>query len=453
MRRAVLNVVGLTSRDLAGGKMPRLAARAAAGSVARVKPAFPAVTCTAQATYLTGRSVTDHGVVANGWFDRSLSEVHFWKQSNRLVGGEKLWETLRARRPGLRIANLFWWFNLGSSVDLAVTPRPIYKADGSKVLDIATWPHDLRFALKKDLWDFPFGAFWGPYAGLDSSQWIADAVRWVEAHERPDLNLVYLPHLDYDLQRHGPDSPEADAARAEIDKLVGRLADDLERSGVEVTILSEYGITAVERAVCPNRLFRAKGWLAIKDELGGEILDTFHSRVFAACDHQVAHVYVRDTSLLGEVRALLEATPGVGRVLDVADQKAEGLWHPRSGELLAVADARSWFAYTYWEDDARAPDFARTVDIHRKPGYDPCELLIDRAARLPMLRVLWFLLRKKLGFRALLKLTPLDPQLIRGSHGRVPEDSLDWPVLIEPRKGLPVTLAATDVRERLAAGF
>ena len=453
MRRAVLNVVGLTSRDLAGGKMPRLAARAAAGSVARVKPAFPAVTCTAQATYLTGRSVTDHGVVANGWFDRSLSEVHFWKQSNRLVGGEKLWETLRARRPGLRIANLFWWFNLGSSVDLAVTPRPIYKADGSKVLDIATWPHDLRFALKKDLWDFPFGAFWGPYAGLDSSQWIADAARWVEAHERPDLNLVYLPHLDYDLQRHGPDSPEADAARAEIDKLVGRLADDLERSGVEVTILSEYGITAVERAVCPNRLFRAKGWLAIKDELGGEILDTFHSRVFAACDHQVAHVYVRDTSLLGEVRALLEATPGVGRVLDVADQKAEGLWHPRSGELLAVADARSWFAYTYWEDDARAPDFARTVDIHRKPGYDPCELLIDRAARLPMLRVLWFLLRKKLGFRALLKLTPLDPQLIRGSHGRVPEDSLDWPVLIEPRKGLPVTLAATDVRERLAAGF
>ena len=453
MRRAVLNVVGLTSRDLAGGKMPRLAARAAAGSVARVKPAFPAVTCTAQATYLTGRSVTDHGVVANGWFDRSLSEVHFWKQSNRLVGGEKLWETLRARRPGLRIANLFWWFNLGSSVDLAVTPRPIYKADGSKVLDIATWPHDLRFALKKDLWDFPFGAFWGPYAGLDSSQWIADAVRWVEAHERPDLNLVYLPHLDYDLQRHGPDSPEADAARAEIDKLVGRLADDLERSGVEVTILSEYGITAVERAVCPNRLFRAKGWLAIKDELGGEILDTFHSRVFAACDHQVAHVYVRDTSLLGEVRALLEATSGVGRVLDVADQKAEGLWHPRSGELLAVADARSWFAYTYWEDDARAPDFARTVDIHRKPGYDPCELLIDRAARLPMLRVLWFLLRKKLGFRALLKLTPLDPQLIRGSHGRVPEDSLDWPVLIEPRKGLPVTLAATDVRERLAAGF
>ena len=453
MRRAVLNVVGLTSRDLAGGKMPRLAARAAAGSVARVKPAFPAVTCTAQATYLTGRSATDHGVVANGWFDRSLSEVHFWKQSNRLVGGEKLWETLRARRPGLRIANLFWWFNLGSSVDLAVTPRPIYKADGSKVLDIATWPHDLRFALKKDLWDFPFGAFWGPYAGLDSSQWIADAVRWVEAHERPDLNLVYLPHLDYDLQRHGPDSPEADAARAEIDKLVGRLADDLERSGVEVTILSEYGITAVERAVCPNRLFRAKGWLAIKDELGGEILDTFHSRVFAACDHQVAHVYVRDTSLLGEVRALLEATSGVGRVLDVADQKAEGLWHPRSGELLAVADARSWFAYTYWEDDARAPDFARTVDIHRKPGYDPCELLIDRAARLPMLRVLWFLLRKKLGFRALLKLTPLDPQLIRGSHGRVPEDSLDWPVLIEPRKGLPVTLAATDVRERLAAGF
>ena len=321
------------------------------------------------------------------------------------------------------------------------------------MLDIATWPHDLRFSLKKDLWDFPFGAFWGPYAGLDASQWIADAARWIEHHEKPDLNLVYLPHLDYDLQRHGPESPEADAARAEIDKLVGRLADDLERSGVEVTLLSEYGITAVDRAVCLNRLFRAKGWLAIKDELGGEILDTFHSLAFAVCDHQVAHVYVRDPALLGEVRALLEVTPGVGRVLDVAAQKAEGLWHARSGEYLVEADARSWFAYTYWEDDARAPDFARTVDIHRKPGYDPCELLIDRAARFPMLRVLWFLLRKKLGFRALLRLTPLDPQLIRGSHGRVPEDSLDWPVLIEPRKGLPATLDATRVRDRLAAGF
>lgn len=453
MRRAVLNVVGLTARDLASGKMPRLAARAAAGSVARVKPAFPAVTCTAQSAYLTGRTPAAHGVVANGWLDRSLSEVHFWKQSNRLVEGEKLWESLRARRPGLRVANCFWWFNLGSSVDLAVTPRPIYKADGAKVLDIATWPHDLRFSLKKDLWDFPFGAFWGPYAGLDSSQWIADCARWIEHHEKPDLNLVYLPHLDYDLQRHGPDSPEADAARAEIDKLVGRLADDLERAGVEVTILSEYGITAVDRAVCLNRLFRAKGWLAIKDELGTEILDTFHSRVLAVCDHQVAHIYVRDPALLPAVRELLASTPGVGRVLDAATQEAEGLRHARSGEFLVEAGARSWFAYNYWEDDARAPDFARTVDIHRKPGYDPCELLVDPAARFPMLRVLWFLLRKKLGLRALLKLTPLDPQRIRGSHGRVPEDSLDWPVLIEPRNGLPATLEATQVHDRLAAGF
>ncbi|HAZ66320.1 MAG TPA: alkaline phosphatase family protein, partial [Opitutae bacterium] len=207
------------------------------------------------------------------------------------------------------------------------------------------------------------------YAGLDSSQWIADAARWIEHNEKPDLNLVYLPHLDYDLQRYGPRSAEADAARAEIDKLVGRLADDLERSGVEVTILSEYGITAVDRAVCLNRVFRTQGWLAIKDELGGEILDTFHSRAFAVCDHQVAHVYVRDPDLLGEVRTVLESTPGVERVLDVAAQKAEGLWHERSGDLLAVSDTHTWFAYNYWEDDARAPDFARTVDIHRKPGY------------------------------------------------------------------------------------
>ena len=453
MRRAVLNVVGLTARDLASGRMPRLAARAAAGSLARVRPAFPAVTCVAQSTYLTGATPSAHGVVANGWADRGLAEVHFWKQSNRLVGGEKLWESLRARRPGLRVANCFWWYNLGSSVDLAVTPRPIYRADGAKLLDIASWPPDLAGRLKRDLWDFPFGAFWGPYAGLDSSQWIADCARWIERHERPDLHLVYLPHLDYDLQRHGPDSPEADLARAEVDKLAGRLADDLEREGVEVTVLSEYGITAVDRAVLPNRLLRERGWLVAKDERGHEVLDTFHSAAYAVCDHQVAHVYVRDPARVPEVRAALAALPGVGRVLGEAEQRAEGIWHERSGDLLLVADARSWFAYTYWTDDARAPDFARTVDIHRKPGYDPCELLVDPAVRLPWLRVLVFLLRKKLGFRALLRLTPLDPELIRGSHGRVPEDSLDWPVLIEPRKGLPGTLAATDVRDRLAAGF
>ncbi|MFN7339836.1 MAG: alkaline phosphatase family protein [Opitutia bacterium] len=453
MRRAVLNIVGLSARDLAGGRMPRLAARAAAGSLARVRPVLPAVTCSAQATYLTGLYPSGHGIVGNGWPDRDLAEVHFWKQSNRLVAGEKLWESLRARRPGLRVANSFWWYNLGSSVDLAVTPRPIYRADGAKLLDIASWPSDLAGRIKGDLWDFPFGAFWGPFAGLDSSQWIADCARWIEHHEKPDLHLVYLPHLDYDLQRHGPASPQADLARAEIDKLAGRLADDLERAGVEVAILSEYALTAVDRAALPNRLLRERGWLVAKDERGHEVLDTFHSKAYAVCDHQVAHVVVRDPALLPEVRAALAALPGVERVLGEAEQRAEGLWHRRSGDLLLVADARSWFAYNYWLEDARAPDFARTVDIHRKPGYDPCELLVDPAVRLPWLRIAAFLLRKKLGFRSLLRLTPLDPQLIRGSHGRVPEDSLDWPVLISPRKGLPETLAATGVRDRLAEGF
>ena len=235
--------------------------------------------------------------------------------------------------------------------------------------------------------------------------------------------------------------------------LLGGRASGKTRAGVEVTVLSEYALTAVDRAALPNRLLRERGWLVAKDERGHEVLDTFHSKAYAVCDHQVAHVVVRDPALLPEVRAALAALPGVERALGEAEQRAEGLWHARSGDLLLVADARSWFAYNYWLDDGRAPDFARTVDIHRKPGYDPCELLVDPAVRLPWLRVAWFLLRKKLGFRSLLRLTPLDPQLIRGSHGRVPEDSLDWPVLIEPRKGLPATLEATDVRDRLAAGF
>lgn len=454
MRRAVLNVVGLSARDLHSGLMPRLAARANRGSVARVSPAFPAVTCTAQSDYLTGVRPSQHGIVGNGWYDRALSEVQFWKQSNRLVGAPKVWDTLHAVNPRLKVANLFWWYNMGTNADIAVTPRPVYRADGGKIFDIATYPQALKERLKKDLGAFPFHNFWGPMAGRPSSQWIADSALWIEEHEKPDLSLVYLPHLDYDLQRYGPADPRSDEARREIDKVAGALADALEARGVEVIIVSEYAITAVDRAVPLNRVLRRHGWLELKDELGTEILDVFASKAFAVVDHQVAHVVVLDPSILADVKKVLEATPGVGQVLDAEGQAAAGIRHVRSGDLVVVADARSWFSYYWWEDDARAPDYARTVDIHRKPGYDPVELFVDPAVRVPALRIAWFLLKKALGFKALLRLIPLDASLVRGSHGRVPEDKLDWPVLIgAPGSGLPEELASHEVCARITEGF
>ncbi|MBE7210656.1 MAG: alkaline phosphatase family protein, partial [Gluconacetobacter diazotrophicus] len=446
-RTAVLNVVGLTPRLLDSGHLPRLAAFALGGVRAAVRPAFPAVTCTAQATYLTGLPPAGHGVVGNGWYDRALAEVHFWKQSNRLVAGRKLWEDLRETRPGFTCANLFWWFNMYSTVDFSVTPRPIYRADGAKIFDVASHPPALRPALKRDLGEFPFPAFWGPRAGIASSRWIAEAARWTEEHHAPDLQLVYLPHLDYNFQRLGPDDPAIAADLRAIDDVAADLITTLEARGVEVVVLSEYGITAVDRPVYLNRLFRERGWIAWRDELGTEAFDAGACPAFAVADHQVAHVYVNDPAILGDVRAAVEGQPGVAEVLDAAAQEARGVRHARGGDFLAVADARSWFAYYYWLDDARAPDFARTIEIHRKPGYDPAELFVDPRLRWPAGRVAGFLLKKRLGLRALLDVIPLDATLVRGSHGRVPDDPADGPVLLARRTppGFGPSLEATEV--------
>jgi len=450
-RLAILNVVGLTSR-LLGPATPRLARVAAEGGLRRIRPVLPAVTCSAQSTYLTGLPPAGHGAVANGWYDRTLAEHHFWKQSNHLVAGEKLWETARRARPGFTCAKLFWWYNMYSSADWSITPRPMYLADGRKVFDVTSHPLRIRDEVRRDLGPFPFPAFWGPAAGIASSAWIARSAEWIEERHRPDLSLVYLPHLDYDLQRFGPDDPRAVTAAGEIDAVVGRLLDFFAARGVRVLLLSEYGITRVNRAIPLNRVLRGEGWLTLKDELGRELLDCGASRAFALTDHQVAHVYVREPALRPAVRARLEATPGVARVLGEEELRAAGLAHPRSGDLVAVAAEDAWFSYYHWEDDRRAPDFARCVDIHRKYGYDPVELFLDPALLAPRLTVAAKLLRRKLGFRGLLDVIPLDASLVRGSHGVCPADAADWPVLLGAGGGAgDPPLAATEVHPRLLA--
>jgi predicted AlkP superfamily pyrophosphatase or phosphodiesterase len=450
-RTAILNVVGLTPRIL-GSDTPQLSAAAAAGGLVRVRPVLPAVTCTAQSTYLTGLPPSGHGCVANGWFDRTLAEHHFWKQSNRLVGGRKLWERARDRRPGFTCAKLFWWYNMYSTADWSITPRPMYPADGRKVFDVHSHPLGIRDEIKRDLGPFPFPAFWGPVAGLASSEWIAASARWIEERHAPDLSLVYLPHLDYNLQRLGPDDPRLrDDVRA-IDRVAGELIAFYAQRGVKTLVLSEYGITRVRRSIALNRLFRARGWLTLKDELGLELLDCGASRAFALADHQIAHVYVNDPSILGEVRALLESVDGVASVLDEAGQRAAGLDHARSGDLVAFSAEDAWFTYYYWEDDRRAPDFARCVDIHRKYGYDPVELFLDPELSLPKLRLAWKLLRKKLGFRTLMDVIPLDASLVRGSHGTCPANSDEWPVLIGTGASAD-PIPATAVHDRLLAAL
>jgi predicted AlkP superfamily pyrophosphatase or phosphodiesterase len=448
---AVINVVGLTG-SLLGPDTPHLNELSGGGSSSPIRAVVPAVTCTAQSTFLTGTLPRDHGIVANGWYFRDLAQVLFWRQANQLVAGEKVWETARRIDSSCTCAQMFWWFNMYSSAEWSATPRPIYPADGRKIPDIYTHPSDLRDRLNAELGEFPLFKFWGPDAGISSSRWIADASMLVDRWYRPGLLLIYLPHLDYNLQRLGPDNPKIrDDVRA-IDEVCGRLIDALRQRGSRILVLSEYGLMPVRRPVHINRLLRAAGFLAVRDELGTEALDAGASRAFAVADHQFAHVYVRDPSDIPAVKGILESAPGVDVVLDRQGQAAIGLDHPRSGELVAIANPDAWFTYYYWLDDRAAPDFARTVDIHRKPGYDPAELFLDPALTMPKLRVAATLARKKLGFRYLLEVVPLDAGVVRGSHGRATERLDDGPFLISSeRDAVMGPVEATSVRDLILA--
>jgi predicted AlkP superfamily pyrophosphatase or phosphodiesterase len=454
-RTAIINVVGLNQSCL-GPATPNLNEFISKNSLSVIRPSFPAVTCTAQSNYVTGRLPTEHGIVANGWYNRELAEVQFWKQSNHVVTAPKVWDTLRREHSGFTCAKLFWWYNMYSTADYSITPRPMYPADGRKVFDIYTHPATIRHEIKADLGEFPFPAFWGPAAGVEGkfapdqvSRWIAESAKWIERRYAPTLSLIYLPHLDYNLQRLGPNHPEISKDFARIDSIVGDLIRFFTGQGITPIVLSEYGISPVNRPVHLNRVFREQGWIAIREELGLELLDAGASRAFAVADHQVAHIYVNDPAILNRVREVLERTAGVDMVLGSSEKAKHGMEHTRAGDLIAVAKDDSWFTYYYWLDDAKAPDFARTVDIHRKPGYDPVELFVDPAIRFPMVKIAGKLLRKKLGFRMLMDLISLDATLVKGSHGRLPADRREYPLLVAPKGLASSELESTEIFEMI----
>ncbi|TAH35112.1 MAG: alkaline phosphatase family protein [Planctomycetota bacterium] len=451
-RVLVLNVVGLTPALLRSGSMPRLEACAGQRLLRPLRPDLPAVTCSVQASMLTGARPSQHGAVANGWYFRDLAEVWLWRQSAALLQVPTLFERWRAAHPGSLTAQVFWWWNLPSRADISVTPRPTYYADGRKGPDIHAHPAALRTRLRQRLGEFPLFQFWGPGADIHSTRWIADAALDILQEERPGLTLVYLPHLDYDLQRFGPTHPRALAAAAAVDAEAGRLLDHAHAEAIETVVVSEYGITPARGALFPNRALRRAGLLAVHAARNGALLDPGCSRAFAVCDHQCAHVYVAGAADIPRVRSLLEDLDGVERVFDRSAYASIGLDHPRSGELFAVAARERWFAYPYWDGEDVEPDFARTVDIHRKPGYDPCELFLD--PRIPFLRprLALKLLGKKLGFRTLMNVIPLDTDLVRGTHGRLPDSPEEGPVWVGSPELLPRAdgVTAANALSRLA---
>ncbi len=425
----VVDIVGLTLRQL-GEHTPNLERFCARGARAAMSSVLPAVTCSAQATMLTGMWPREHGAVGNGWFDRETGEVALWRQSNALVRGKKLYELARERDPRFTCAKLFWWWNMGAQVDWSITPRPFYPADGRKIPAVYGWPRSYVAELEERCGKFPFFDFWGPKSGLPSSRWIADAAIATLAERAPTLTLVYLPHLDYSHQQYGPRDPRSIAALREIDTVFGDLERAAQARGASVVVVSEYGLEPVDTPVDINRALRREGLLEVRDTPAGEVLDTFASAAFAVADHQVAHVYCRSDEARQLATSVLRNLPGVERVLDRAAQRSFGLDHARAGDLVAIARTGAWFTYYYWLDDERAPDFARTVDIHRKPGYDPCELFLDPALRTPKLRIALRLAQKLSGMRYLMDVIPLDASLVKGSHGRIVEDALDGPLFL-----------------------
>jgi predicted AlkP superfamily pyrophosphatase or phosphodiesterase len=415
-KTVVIDVVGL-SESIISEHTPFLKSYIQKNHLSKIKPTLPAVTTSAQSCYVTGKYPRDHGIVGNGWYDRTDAEVKFWKQSNHLVGSPKIWDAAKKKDPNFTCAKMFWWYNMYSSADYSVTPRPQYHADGVKAPDCYSNPPELRDELQEVLGTFPLFNFWGPNANIKSTQWIADASIHVDKKYNPTLNLIYLPHLDYCLQKFGVDFNKISKELLEIDRVIQELIEYFETTNAHVILLSEYGINNVTEPIHINRILREHDCIAIREEQGLELLDAGASKAFAVSDHQIAHIYVKNTQDKKEIKSILQAIPGVAKVLDAKEIESNHLNHERTGDFVLIADTDKWFTYYYWLDDAKAPDFARCVDIFKKPGYDPVEMFMDPKNPWIKLRAGYKLARKLTGFRYLMDVIPLDASLVKGSHG------------------------------------
>jgi len=396
-------VVGLRTEHLETGLAPNVADLLNGNPTGDLRPPFPAVTVPVQTTLATGRSPMAHGDVANGEYDRKRNTVAFWERDR--AARDRLWETA-SEEAGITTGALFFQHLIGTTADVAVTPSPI-EDENNEMIEMDCWTNPSGFydELQSEYGHFPLHNYWGPNANEAGSEWILDCAR--ESIERydPDLLWVYVPHLDYDAQRHGPGSEELADAVSTVDALVGECLEWLgttERwSETVVGVVSEYGFNAVDTPVFPNRELREAGLLVVRDDgRGGEEVNMADSQAFAMVDHQVAHVY---TDTPERTRQVLESTVGVDAILD-AERKAEyGVDHPNAGEFVLVADWNAWFQYYWWRDDDAAPYYARDMDIHAKPGYDPCELFLGDSG-----------------------LVSLDPMKVSGSHGRVDSETFGF---------------------------
>lgn len=428
----LISIPGLRSKDLAS--LPRLNALATSGASVPLVPSFPCVTCPVQATMTTGVLPEQHGVIANGFYWREKSEVEMWTAWNDKVAAPQIWDQLHEHDNSLTSAAWFPLLVKGARADFICTPAPIHNPDGSESLWCYTKPTELYGELRDALGHFPLMHFWGPLANIKSTDWIVDSAVVAAKKFRPRFTYIYLPHLDYAAQKFGPDSPQALAALGEIDTAIGRLIDGYSTAGLGDVLwiaAGEYAITEVDGAVFPNRILREAGWLRLKEDDGLEYLDPGQSKAWALVDHQFAHVFVRHEADAESVAALFRRQPGVAEVLTGDARRKFGIANPRSGEIVLISEPTKWFAYYFWLDDSKAPKYARTVDIHQKPGYDPVELFVEMPART----------------------IPLNASLVKGSHGYPADTPERQSVLVCSDSSALSDTAGSLVRDRDVAGM
>ncbi|MGD0901204.1 MAG: nucleotide pyrophosphatase/phosphodiesterase family protein [Thermoguttaceae bacterium] len=421
----LLSIPALREKDVAA--MPQLREMTAAGQIADLVPSFPCVTCPVQAAMTTGRLPREHGVVGNGFYWPDRGQVEMWTAPNECIERPQIWDLLSHAPAGPTSAAWFLMHLKGCEAEYVCTPAPIHNPDGSESLWCYTRPLELYGGLRDELGHFPLQHFWGPMANIRATAWIAASAVHAARKWKPDFFMIYLPHLDYAAQRTGPDSPAALEAVAELDDVLGRLGAAMgEIYGPQLLwlVAGEYAITPVAHVVYPNRVLREAGLLAVREEAGGEVLDPAVSRAWALVDHQFSHVFVAhdDGDATARAAEVFRGRPGIAEVLVGPQRSRYALDHPRSGQIILVSEPNSWQAYYYWLSDDRAPAFARSVDIHRKPGYDPVELHVDMAT----------------------KSIPLDAALVRGSHGAPALDRSQRTVLLASQPILPVAPALAD---------
>ena len=429
-----LSIPGLRPADIDRATTPTLYAWANTGAVAELVPTFPCVTSCIQASQWTGVGPGEHGVIANGYYDRHRHEVEFWVAGNDVIAGEQIWDAVRAKRPGATSAVWHAQNIKGCAADFIVTPAPIHNPDGTTKLWCYSKPDGLYQQLLDELGHFPLQHYWGPLANIESTRWILNAALRLIRKYAPNFHWIYIPHLDYAAQKFGPNSAQARAALVELDRELAGFAAGVAETAVgdQVVFLiaGEYAMTDVSGVVYPNRLLREAGLLQVCKEQDAEQLDLRNSTALAMVDHQFAHVYVNrsEPRAVTRVLELFKNVPGIASV-HAGDGRARiGVNHERSGDIILVCDDAHWLAYYWWLEDRAAPPFARTVDIHRKPGYDPVELFFDPAT----------------------KSIPLDAGLPKGSHGAPAESPRQRTALICSQRSDAVvsdrTYSDTDIK-------